>query len=464
MEKKTFKVGRNEALVVLIGMLVIMGLGVIKFGLSPQVPVMLVMGLLMAWAVAHRLPWSKINAGIKDGIETGIVPIFIFILVGALISTWIAAGIIPTLMVFGFHLISVQWFVPSVFVVCALVGSAVGSAFTVISTVGIAFLGMGVTMHVNPALVAGAIISGAVFGDKSSPLSESTNLTAAVVDADLFKHIVNLMWTTIPAFVVSLIVFAVLGSGEKGTSLASINKVIAVLSAHFTISAWAIVPIACMFLCAWRRVPAIPTLFLNIGISLVMLLIEHPGTQLTKIASIIETGFVSHTGNKEVDVLLSRGGIASMMGTVSLIVLTLSLGGLLMEFGLIDAIMTPFAKHLKSDGARITAVILSGIGVNLFIGEQFLSVILPGRAFKKAFDEAGLAPVALGRALEDGGTVINYLVPWGVAGVFAANTLGVSTLAFLPFTLFSLLSPVFSIISGVTGWGIKHQTSVTDQN
>ncbi|MGV0167865.1 Na+/H+ antiporter NhaC [Furfurilactobacillus sp. WILCCON 0119] len=464
MEKKTFKVGRNEALVVLIGMLVIMGLGVIKFGLSPQVPVMLVMGLLMAWAVAHRLPWSKINAGIKDGIETGIVPIFIFILVGALISTWIAAGIIPTLMVFGFHLISVQWFVPSVFVVCALVGSAVGSAFTVISTVGIAFFGMGVTMHVNPALVAGAIISGAVFGDKSSPLSESTNLTAAVVDADLFKHIVNLMWTTIPAFVVSLIVFAVLGSGEKGTSLASINKVIAVLSAHFTISAWAIVPIACMFLCAWRRVPAIPTLFLNIGISLVMLLIEHPGTQLTKIASIIETGFVSHTGNKEVDVLLSRGGIASMMGTVSLIVLTLSLGGLLMEFGLIDAIMTPFAKHLKSDGARITAVILSGIGVNLFIGEQFLSVILPGRAFKKAFDEAGLAPVALGRALEDGGTVINYLVPWGVAGVFAANTLGVSTLAFLPFTLFSLLSPVFSIISGVTGWGIKHQKSVTDQN
>ncbi|GAB6092577.1 Na+/H+ antiporter NhaC family protein [Furfurilactobacillus curtus] len=456
-EQTAFKVGRNEALIVLIIMLIIMGTGVIAFGLSPQVPVMLVMGLLMAWGVIHRLPWSHINDGIKDGIQTGIVPIFIFILVGALISTWIAAGIIPSLMVFGFHLISVQWFVPSVFVVCALVGSAVGSAFTVISTVGIAFFGMGVTMHVNPALVAGAIISGAVFGDKSSPLSESTNLTAAVVDADLFKHIMNLMWSTIPAFVISLIVFGIMGSGEKGTSLASINRVINVLGAHFTISAWAIVPIACMFICAWRRVPAIPTLFLNIGVSLVMLLIEHPGTKLTQIAAIIETGFVSHTGNKEVDLLLSRGGIASMMGTVSLIVLTLSLGGMLMEFGLIDAVMIPFSKHLNTDGKRITAVVLSGIGVNLFIGEQFLSVILPGRAFKKTFEDAGLAPVALGRALEDGGTVINYLIPWGVAGVFAANTLGVATMAFLPFTLFSLLSPVFSILSGITGIGLKHQ-------
>ncbi|GEK29385.1 Na+/H+ antiporter NhaC [Furfurilactobacillus siliginis] len=457
MEKKNFTVGRNEALIMLLVMLVVMGLGVIKFGLSPQVPVMAVMGILMAWGVFHKLPWSMINTGIKDGIETGIVPIFIFILVGALISTWIAAGIIPSLMVFGFHLISVQWFVPSVFIVCALVGSAVGSAFTVISTVGIAFFGMGVTMHVNPALVAGAIISGAVFGDKSSPLSESTNLTAAVVDADLFKHIINLMWSTVPAFVISLIVFGVMGSGEKGASLASINRVIDILETHFTISAWAIVPIACMFICAWRRVPAIPTLFLNIGVSLVMLLIEHPGTKLMKIASIIETGFVSHTGNKEVDVLLSRGGIASMMGTVSLIVLTLSLGGMLMQFGLIDAVMEPFAKHLNSDGKRISAVVLASIGVNIFIGEQFLSVILPGKAFKKTFDDAGLAPVALGRALEDGGTVINYLVPWGVAGVFAANTLGVSTMAFLPFTLFSLLSPVFSILSGVTGIGVKHQ-------
>lgn len=208
------KVSILETSTVLVLMLVIMGLGVIKFKLSPQTPVLLVLGLITMWAKLRGFEWEDINQGIKNGIETGIIPIFIFILVGALISVWIAAGIIPTLMVIGFKLINVAWFVPSVFIVCSLVGTAVGSAFTVMSTVGIAFFGMGVTMGVNPALVAGAIISGAIFGDKCSPLSESTNLSAAVVDADLFDHIKNLMWSTVPAFVGALILFTIMGVGE----------------------------------------------------------------------------------------------------------------------------------------------------------------------------------------------------------------------------------------------------------
>lgn len=198
------KVSFKEAVIVLLGMLVIMGLGVIKFGLSPQVPVLLVLVVVTFWARARHFAWSDVDKGIKEGIQTGIIPIFIFILVGALISTWIAAGIIPSMMVLGFHMISVTWFVPSVFFVCALVGTSIGSAFTIISTIGIAFFGMGMTMGVNPALVAGAIISGAIFGDKSSPLSDSTNLASAVVGVDLFDHIKNLMWSTIPAFLGSL--------------------------------------------------------------------------------------------------------------------------------------------------------------------------------------------------------------------------------------------------------------------
>ncbi|MDA5390191.1 Na+/H+ antiporter NhaC [Loigolactobacillus backii] len=459
MKKMRTKVGFSEALVVLIIMLTIMGVGVIGFGLSPQTPVMLVIALIMLWARLRHFEFTVINKGIQEGIETGIIPIFIFILVGALISTWIAAGIIPSLMVFGFKLISVRWFVPSVFVVCALVGTSVGSAFTVISTVGIAFFGMGMTMGVNPALVAGAIISGAVFGDKSSPLSESTNLTAAVVGADLFKHIENLMWTTIPAFIISLLGFTILGHGAAAANFGKINRTVAVLTQNFNVSLWAIVPISLMFICAWRKMPAIPTLFLNIFVSVLMIFIEQPSMSLKKIAAIIETGFVAKSGNTDVDMLLTRGGISSMMGTVSLIVLTLSLGGLLMKLGLIDAIMVPLAKRLNTDGKLVTAGIVAGIGVNLFIGEQFLSVILPGKAFKKAFNQAGLANVALGRVLEDGGTVINYLVPWGVAGVFAANTLGVPTLDYLPFTFFSLLSPIFSLLSGYTGIGLKRIAS-----
>lgn len=461
MEKK--RVSLLEASIVLLLMLIVMGLGVIKFGISPQTPVMLVMGILTIWARARGFKWDDISTGIKDGIETGIIPIFIFILVGALISTWIAAGIIPSLMVVGFKLISVQWFVPSVFIVCALVGTSVGSAFTVMSTVGIAFFGMGMTMQINPALVAGAIISGAIFGDKCSPLSESTNLASAVVDADLFDHIKNLMWSTVPAFVVSLILFGIFGHSEAATAnMSKINQTVAILEHQFNVSFWAIIPIALMFICAWRRIPAIPTLFINIGVSVVMIFIEHPSTSIKEIASIIEMGFVSKSGNASVDTLLTRGGIASMMGTVSLIVLTLSLGGLLVHLGLIETVMEPVARRLNSDGKLISAVVLSSIGVNIFIGEQFLSVILPGKAFKDTFDKAGLANVALSRALEDGGTVINYLIPWGVAGVFAANTFHVPTLHFLPFVFFSLLSPIFSIISGFTGLGIKHKEPVTE--
>ena len=453
------KIGFNESVSILIIMLVILGVGVIGLGLSPQVPVLTVIGLLMAWLAFRKVSWKEITAGITEGISTAIVPIFIFLLIGSLIAVWIKAGIIPSLMVLGFHLISAQFFVPSVFLVCSLVGLAIGSGFTTISTVGLALFGMGTTLGINPALTAGAIISGAVFGDKMSPLSDSTNLASAVAGSDLFAHIKNMMWTTIPAFLVSLILFAILGFTNKGASVNSITKTSAVLTSNFSVSWWAAVPIILMFVCAWRKLPAIPTLFLNILVSIVMIFVETPGFAIKKLATLIESGFVAHTGNKAVDALLSRGGIASMMGTVSLIIMTLALGGILMHEGIIENAMKPLIDRLKQPGRLITTTIFAGIGVNLFVGEQYLSVILPGNAFRSAFKRIGLSPLALSRVLEDGGSVINYLIPWGVAGSFVASTLGVPVLHFLPFTFFTLLSPIFSILSGFTGVGLKWQDS-----
>jgi NhaC family Na+:H+ antiporter len=449
------KISFNESVTILVIMLIILGVGVIGFGLSPQVPVLTVIGLLMAWLAFRKVSWKEITDGITEGISTAIVPIFIFLLIGSLISVWIKAGIIPSLMVLGFHLISAQFFVPSVFIVCSLVGLAIGSGFTTVSTVGLALFGMGTTLGVNPALTAGAIISGAVFGDKMSPLSDSTNLASAVAGSDLFAHIKNMMWTTIPAFVVSLILFAILGFTNKGTSMSSIAKTSAALTKNFSVSWWAALPIILMFICAWRKLPAIPTLFLNILVSIVMIFVETPHFAISKLATLIESGFVAKTGNKAVDALLSRGGISSMMGTVSLIIMTLALGGVLMHEGIIENAMKPLIDRLKKPGRLVTTTILAGIGVNLFVGEQYLSVILPGNAFKSAFKRIGLSPLALSRVLEDGGSVINYLIPWGVAGSFVASTLGVPVLHFLPFTFFSLLSPIFSILSGFTGVGLK---------
>lgn len=449
------RVSLREAILVLVVALAIMGTGVIGLGLSPQVPVLLAITVTIFWAKVTGFSWDEINAGIKDGIDKGIIPIVIFILIGAMISTWIAAGTIPTLMVIGFKAISAQWFLPTVFLVCSLVGAAVGSCFTVVSTVGIAFFGIGVTMNFNPALVAGAIISGGVFGDKCSPLSETNNLAAAVVDTDLFDHMKTILWSTIPAATISTIAFALLGMGHNHADMNKINTTVAALNNDFHISIVALIPIILVFVCVGFKMAAIPTMLLNIFVSAGMMFVNNPGLNVTKASTIITNGFIAKTSNSEVNLLLSRGGIVSMMPTVALIVLTLSLGGLLVHFGLISAIMSPLATRLNNPAKLVTAALGACIGVNIFVGEQFLSIILPGRAFKKTFNNGGLASRALGRVLEDGGTVLNYLVPWGVGGVFIANTLSVPTIQYLPFVFFSLLCPVFSLLSGFTGVGLK---------
>ncbi|MDA9427563.1 putative tyrosine transporter, NhaC family [Enterococcus mundtii 1A] len=452
--EKIKKTSFIEAVSVLIIIVATIAAGVVGFKISPNIAILIAIGMVMVYAVVKKQPTDRLHEGIINGLKPGIIPIFIFILVGALIAVWIQAGIIPTLMVYGFKIISVPWFVPSVFVVCAIVGSAVGSAFTVMSTIGIAFFGIGTTLGLNPALVVGAIVSGAVFGDKMSPLSESTNLAAAIVDADLFKHIKHMMWSTLPAFIVSLILFAFLGHTDKGASLTEIQNVTTILENNFTISIWSLIPLFLMLVCAWKKVPAILTILLNIAVAVGMIFIQDPSTSFSELATVLESGFLSETGNAQIDALLSRGGIESMMPTVSLIILTLSLGGLLIEFGLISTVMEVVSKKMTTTPKLIFTTLMTSIGVNLFIGEQFLSVILPGNAFKETYKKAGLDSTVLSRTLEDGGTVINYLIPWGIAGSFVASTFGIPTMTYLPFVFFSLLSPVFSMVSAITGLGI----------
>lgn len=447
----------GEAITILVVMLIILGTSVIKFGLSPQIPVLFVIALIMFWAKLRGASWDDVHKGIQDGIGTAIIPIFIFILIGALIAVWIKAGIIPSIMVVGFKLISAKWFVPSTFIVCSLVGLSIGSGFTTISTIGLALFAVGSAMGINLPLLAGAIVSGAVFGDKMSPLSDSTNLASAIAGSDLFDHITNMMWSTIPSFIVSFILFWIMGSSATSMSSAKIAHTTAILQQHFPVSWWALLPIILMFVCAWRHIPAIATLFINIIVTVVMIFCQAPHTSLKSLTSLLTDGFVAHTSDASVNALLSRGGITSMMGTVSLIIVTLSLGGILMQFHVVQSAMEPLVKHLHSAGSLITATILSGIGVNLFVGEQYLSVILPGRAFKQAFHDMKLSPLALSRVLEDGGSVINYLIPWGVAGLFTASTLDIPVTHFLPFVFFSICSPIFSILSGFTGIGLKWQ-------
>lgn len=445
-----------EAIVILLLMLVIMGIGIIELHLTPVVPILMVILLLIFWGKLRGFSWDDINDSFVMGVKNGIIPLFIFLLIGSLIGVWIMAGVIPTLMVYGFHILSIRWFLPSVFLMCAFVGCFIGSAFTIISTVGITAMGIGITMGINPAMIAGAVVSGAVFSDKMSPLSATTNLASAIAGDDLYNHIKNMMWSTVPAFVISLVLFSIIGGNHHAASLTKITSTSRVLMNNFTISIWMLIPVLLLLICAWTKIPTIPTLFINILVSIVIILVNPKHHySFTKIADVMQNGFKINTTNPEINQILNRGGISSMMGTMTLIIIALALGGLLINLGVINVVMDRFSSHIKSTGMLVLSTVLAAIGVNIFIGEQYLSIILPGTAFKADYQKAGLAPEALGRTLEDGGAVINYLVPWGVAGVFVANTLNVPTLHYLPFVFFSLLCPVFSILSGFTGIGMK---------
>ncbi|MCT4411758.1 sodium:proton antiporter [Leuconostoc falkenbergense] len=420
----------------------ILAVGVIGFGLSPIAPLMLVIGLIIVVARCFGVSWQASQKALLSGVSSGIAPLFLFLLIGSLIALWLATGVIPTMIWVGFKLLSPQLFLPTALLSTAIVGTLIGSAFTTLSTVGVALMGVGTLMGFNPALIAGTVLSGAIFGDKSSPLSDSTNLASAISETDLFAHIKNLMWTTLPALILSLVMTIILGFGHQtsGDATAKISRLLPLLAPTW----WAIVPLGLLVITAWQKIPAIPALMINILVSSIAFLTQH---SLMTWADLLVNGFKTSSHNATLMALMNRGGMSAMMPTVMMIMLALAFGGLLSGLGILSRVMAPVVVYLKTQRAMIAA--------NFLVGEQYLATILPGQLFKDSFKRVGLSPLALGRTIEDSGTVMNYLVPWGVAGAFAAQTLGVSVLDFAPFTFFALFSPVMSLLSAVTGIGLK---------
>jgi NhaC family Na+:H+ antiporter len=443
----------KESIFLLVVLLAIIGTCIIGLSLPPQVPILIAIGLVILFAKVKGFSWDTIHKGIMNGITPGLIPIIIFMLIGVLISVWIAAGTIPTIMIYGFKILSAKFFLPSVFVICALVGIMVGSSFTTISTVGIAFLGMGQMMGLDPAMIAGAIISGAFLGNNVSPLSDTANLAAAIAEVDLFEHIRSMMRTIIPAFVITLIFFLFVGHGASVSAGNDIDVLVRTLHSSFTISAFTLIPVLVLFLCAWRKVPAIPTLLLSIVVTIVICFIYNQHTSLSQIASYMQDGFVSKTGVKSVDVLLTRGGMQSMMWSVSLILLALALGGLLVEVKIIEKLISKISGMVSTKGNLMLMTALSSIGINVLLGEQYLSVILPGEAFKSQFKSIHVDPKNLSGILANAGAAVNPLIPWGVSGVFIAGTLSIPTLQYLPFTIFCLVIPVIHVALGYLGNG-----------
>lgn len=450
-QESKHSVGLIESLVILVVMLAILGILIIKFQVTPHVPILIVFTLLLFYGKFRGFSWDEIHNGIMEGIKPGIIPIIIFLLIGVLVATWISAGTIPTIMYFGFKIVSVKFFIPTVFLLCAIVGVTVGSAFTTISTMGIAFLGISHILGFSNALTAGAIVSGAFLGNNLSPLSDTTNLASGLVGVDLYRHIKSMAKTAIPSALVALVTYWIIGRNSLGANLTSIQSMSDVLSKNFDISFWAILPVIFLFVMAWFKVPAIPSLLASSFSALLITMfrnVQH--LDFKEIANMLMVGFKAHTGNSQMDTLLTRGGINSMLGSAALIILALSLGGLLIKFNVVATLINSIQRFVSTPGKVILMTIISSVGVNFLVGEQYLSIILPGETFKTAFDKVKLGREYLSRTLAAGGSAVNSLVPWGVSGIFISGALNVNPLEYVKFATYSYVEPLMSIIIGFT--------------
>ena len=440
--------GLGESIIVLAVILGILGFLIIGQHQEPQAPLLIAFVVLMVYGRLRGFTGDTIIDGMRTGLRAGVDPLVIFLTIGVLIATWIFSGTIPTVMFWGFKIISIQFFLPTVFLVCTLVGIACGSSFTSVSTMGIAFIGIGTTLHFSPGLTAGAIVSGAFCGSNISPLSGTTNLAASTGEIDIYTHIKSLLWTDLPAWFISLIFFTLMGLHPKPASLHTINVILDQLQNNFWISPWTMLPVILLIILAIFKVPAIPSLGLGALSAVILGWIHNPNISINSITELIMNGFVAHTPNKNINLLLSKGGISSMLTSLALIIFALALGGLLIKFNIIGVIITKIEESVKGIVGLTISAALTCIGVNLLVGEHYLAIILPGESFKEAFDHHNLPRTALTRVLNDAGAAINAVVPWSVSGVFIAGTLRVNPLDFIPFAIFPFLVTVLCILAG----------------
>ena len=446
-EREKPHVGILESLLVVICILIILGYLIIFKSQSPQVPLLVSVIVLMLYGFIRGFGWDNVMSGIEEGIKPGVIPLVIFLMIGVLIATWIYSSTIPTIMYFGFKIISVKFFLPTVFIVCSLVGLTCGSSFTTVSTMGIAFMGIGVALKINPGLIAGAIVSGAFFGANTSPLSGTTNLAAGVGEIDLYDHIKSLLWTDVPAWIISLILFSIMGMGHSNASLKTIDVMTSELQHGFWISWWTVLPVLLLLVMAWLKVPAVPSLAFGSFFAVIIGWLHNP-IKLNTLANYIMNGYVAHTGSKSMNELLSKGGISSMLSSLALIIFALALGGLLIKFNVIGALIDGMEKFVNSVGRLVLATAITCLGVNFLVGEQYLSVILPGESFKKSFEKMHLPATYLTRVLNDAGAAVNSIIPWSVSGVFISGTLQISPFKYIPYSFFPITVPILTIIVG----------------
>lgn len=452
-------------------MILSLGTSVYLFGDSSssgpnQIALLFSVAVVILIGMKNGHSWESMEKGMLNGIQLSLKPILILFLVGALIGVWILSGTVPYLILLGMNIISPDWFYAAVCLICAIVSLCIGSSWTVAGTIGIAAIGAAQALDLSLSITAGAIISGAYFGDKMSPLSDSTNLTAAATETNLFDHIKHMMWTSIPAILIALIGYSLIPGADGASSTTQMQELTTNLNALFDLSIWCLLPPLVLLLMSLRRLPPLPTLTAGLVAGILVILILQPdasrsnapaGSELALLTGLWVSMFdgytaeVTHVASRD---LLHRGGMISMLNTVWLIICAMAFGGVMEASGILQKLINSMLKSVRGVTGLIVSTMGTSFATNILAADQYIAIVMPGRIYSKPFNDAGLKSQNLSRALEDSGTMTSALIPWNTCGAFMATTLGVATLAYLPFCFFNLLSPLISIIYAVTGYTI----------
>ena len=405
-------------------------------------------------AIRQGVSWTTLQDGILDAIRLASPALLILLMVGALSGTWLISGIIPAMIYYGLQILSPEIFLPGACIITALVALFTGSSWTSVATIGIALVGIGNVLGQNEAAVAGAIISGAYFGDKMSPLSDTTNLASAASNTELFVHIRYMALTTVPTILLAVLVFAFIGGGSADPAASERTEVISqVLRENINLSLWLFVPPLIIVGLILKKVPALPAIVCGALLGAVFAPLFQPevlaqvserGTYVSLMKVMYtESAIVTH--HPMLDELLTSGGMEGMLNTIWLILAAMSFGGVMEASGFLQRITNFLVSRARSDFGLVSATAGTCVFTNISAADQYLAVIVPGRMFAPAFTERGLAPENLSRTLEDAGTATSPLVPWNTCGAFHAGVLGVSTLAYAPFAVFCYLSPIMTL-------------------
>ena len=455
-----------ESFLPIIFLVIFLSINVSVFGddaLSGSIQIVLICSSALATVIAFNLgfTWIEIQKGIQNSINSAIPSILILFLVGSLAGSWLLSGIVPALIYYGIQILNAKIFLFAACIICTIVSMATGSSWTTSATIGIALIGIGKALNIPEGLIAGAILSGAYFGDKMSPLSDTTNLAPAMAGSDLFTHIRYLSITTFPSIIISLIIFIIMGiniSSEASIDNATLISS-SILDKFYISPILFLVPFTVIFL-IYKKIKAVPSLFVGVVLGSFFALIFQPDLvrevsgNLSKDWTSLFIGIMKSlygsisisTSNELVSDLLSSSGMYGMLGTIWLVVSAMIFGGVMDKAGFLNVISSLILRKVNSAGSLITSTAGTCIFFNLTASDQYISIVVPGKMYSKIYKDKGLAPENLSRTLEDSGTVTSVLIPWNTCGAYHASVLNVSTLTYLPYCFFSIISPIITIL------------------